>query len=388
VHIIETYALSCGVKIDKPYVYEHYSALPAEKYISFNKKIYPYYREVVELLEPELKKHNIRVIEVNAEGNSGETDIAVPKGLSFGQVAYIIKHSLLHFGEDEYFFDLAGYYDIPRVILFSNTYPNTTKPYWGSEEKQRILFTTGPYDKPSLSSDVNGNFVRYLKPEQIAKNVMDLLQIPWQTPYTTILAGPLYRPFHDALEIVPVSGSMEVNGRMSVLAIRMDYNFSEKFLADVLSKTRATVVTDKPINLNLLQALRNNIQEIFYLVDDKSDIQFVSDLAKLNLPYGVHSFQDGEEARALKEKFFDQCYVNQLLIPSFESKKELSDGLKGLSYKSAKRIIVGNKEYKSRYDMLADKPSLPSEISPCPEVPDKEFMKEIDFFFIVKPIQS
>ena len=65
---------------------------------------------------------------------------------------------------------------------------------------------------------------------------------------------------------------------------------------------------------------------------------------------------------------------------------ELKDGLKGLCYKSAKRVCHGEFEYKGQYEFFKKLPSKPNEFSPCPEDASEEFLRELAFFFIVKPI--
>lgn len=383
-HIIETYALSCGVKIDEPYVFEHYATIPAEKFISFNKSVYPFYREIIELIQPVLDKHGIKIVQLRANPQNVDADLAVPNNLSFGQWAYIIKHSLLHFGEDDFLFDLAGHYDIPRVIMFSNTYPNTTKPYWGSQDKERILFTTGKLKKPSLSADPNHNFVRDIKPEQIALNIMELLGIPWKPTFETLYAGARYSPYHNILELVPVNGGIDVQGPAASLAVRMDYGFDEQFLGNVISRHKTSIVTNKPIQMGLLHTFRANVMEVAYIVDNQNhDMNFIKELGKLNLPYGVLSYDINAE---LKEKFYEIGFVNQMKVPDLSQVPALKDGLKGLMYKSGKRVIDNKGEYKGYYDFKHNHPSKPNEWFACPENADKDFLKELDFFLIARPL--
>ena len=51
-HLVEQYALACGAKIDKPYIYEKFAPLPFNNYITFSPyskpaKNYDYWREVL-----------------------------------------------------------------------------------------------------------------------------------------------------------------------------------------------------------------------------------------------------------------------------------------------------------------------------------------------------
>jgi hypothetical protein len=380
-HLIETYALSCGLKIDKPYVFEHFTSIPFDRFITFNKKGYPYYLEVIELIQPELSKRGIQILQLKASAETKEAEAAVFDNLIFGQWAYLMKHSLLHFGEDEFLFDIAGYYDIPRVILYSNTYPSNFKPYWGSEEKQRILFNTGPHSKPTF--DANASFIHHIKPEDVAQNIIDLLHIDWKPPYKTIYAGPQYRPQHDIIEIIPdKSQPVELFGRVGSIGVRMDYNHDEQFLANVLERSKAAVICNKPVNMGLLQMMRTKITEIAYVVDINSDIQFARELGKLNLPYALLAYKQSNE---LKEKFFEVGIITNVITATIEDVKELKNGVKGLYYKSAKRVVHGKIEYKGEHQMVNKLPSKPDELSPCPEDVPEEWLREVSFFFAVKP---
>ena len=74
-HLVEQYALSCGVKIDKPFIDTSYFPISADKYITLHascriqSKTYDYYNDVVELIYPFLQKENIQIIQ-NTPNNS------------------------------------------------------------------------------------------------------------------------------------------------------------------------------------------------------------------------------------------------------------------------------------------------------------------------------
>jgi hypothetical protein len=385
-HLLETYALSCGLKINRPYVFENYTTVPFDRFISFNKVNYPYFPEVVQLIKPELDKRGIAILQLKANPQNIENDVAVFDNLQFGQYAYTIKHSLLHFGEDDFLFDLAGYYDIPRVIMFSNTYPASSKPYWGSPDKERILSSTGPWAKPSLNADPNQSFVRFIKPEQIAAAVMELLGIEWKAPYETVYPGTFYRAKHDIIELIPQKGTnVNLNGPVQSVTLRMDYQYDEQYLGNILQQTRASIVTDRPIPTPLIRALRPNIQEILYIVgEDGGNLDFARDLVRLNITHNVTTYQDKTSLKAITEKFFEICPVNQIPISNLADIKELRNGIKGLFYKSGKRIFLGQDECKSKFELANKMQSKPNDFSPCPDGDNTDFLKELEFFFLVK----
>ena len=69
-HILERYALSCGVKIDKPQIYTKFYPNNFGKYITLQAssgmeaKNYDLYQEVVEILSPYLSELGIQVVQI------------------------------------------------------------------------------------------------------------------------------------------------------------------------------------------------------------------------------------------------------------------------------------------------------------------------------------
>ena len=63
-HQVESYALACGAKIDKPFLYEHYFPTPSgveyitlQKEAKFPSRQYKYWQQVVDLIYPVLSKN-------------------------------------------------------------------------------------------------------------------------------------------------------------------------------------------------------------------------------------------------------------------------------------------------------------------------------------------
>lgn len=385
-HIVETYALDCGAKINKPSVYEKYVPLPFDKYISFHVKYYQYFPEVISLIENKLLENGISILQVKTVQGQEESKNTIPNSASFSENAYIIRNSLLHFGEDDYLFDICGVYDTPRLIIFSNTFPNTTKPYWGSESKQEIIQELGDFKKPSLSPDPNTNFVNKIYPEKIASKIMSLLGIEWKAPYKTLYIGNSYRAKHDMIEIYPENvGNININGFTSSIAARMDYRFDEPFLAGLLSKTKASIITNKGINFKILEAMKANIVQIAYMTDDDIDIKFAKDLGKLNLEYAVIFTGEEDKYKKQKEKIFDVQQLHHRPIFDVSKHKIFENGFDGLEFKSAKRLMRGGEEYKCFYSFSKNDKSNCNVFSKCPKDLNQDFIKEMDFFFITKP---
>jgi ADP-heptose:LPS heptosyltransferase len=72
-HLIEQYALSCGVKIDKPHIETCFYPIAENKYITLHAssgmqaKNYDYYNDVMEMILPHLNSQGIKVIQIGGK---------------------------------------------------------------------------------------------------------------------------------------------------------------------------------------------------------------------------------------------------------------------------------------------------------------------------------
>ena len=72
-HLLETYALSTGSKIKKPFILKKYFPLPVSKYITIQNssgmsgKCYDYFQDVVDFLYEDLKKNGYSIIQIGSK---------------------------------------------------------------------------------------------------------------------------------------------------------------------------------------------------------------------------------------------------------------------------------------------------------------------------------
>ena len=72
-HLIETYALNCGLKIDKPFMLEKFFPVDVENFITihpnskYTSKCYDYWQEVVDLIREPLKENNIDILQIGTK---------------------------------------------------------------------------------------------------------------------------------------------------------------------------------------------------------------------------------------------------------------------------------------------------------------------------------
>ena len=144
-HLVETYALNCGLKIGEPSIIEKFYPINLDKYITFHpnskydSKSYDYWQEVLDIIAPPLKEMGISIVQIGSKGDRPFNYAQHTQGsTNIGQVAYILNGAQLHLGVDSFPTHVASSYRKKIVCLYSNTYADIVGPYWG-DEKDHIL---------------------------------------------------------------------------------------------------------------------------------------------------------------------------------------------------------------------------------------------------------
>mgnify|MGYP001319618380 CR=1 FL=1 len=262
-HIIESFALNSGSKIDKPYIYESYAPLQwsTDRYItfqpfgtaSFDSRKYSYWEEVLDILRPIFNKNNIHIVQI---GSSGEPQIkgtmAMMGKTTLNQSAYLIKNAMLHLGIDSFGVHVASGYQKKIVALYSNMLPENSGPYWSDAKDVRLISSLKDDECPSYANQEHPKTIDRIKPEQVAEAVCELLDIEYTYEFETVYVGKHYA--QKRIEVVPTNqiGNWKDFG-VDSLILRMDKHFNEAVCASQLEKCACSLVTDKPIRLDLVK---------------------------------------------------------------------------------------------------------------------------------------
>jgi hypothetical protein len=386
-HILESYATSCGLKIDKPFIFEKFFPIPFDKYITlhgfakFNSRRYDYWEEVLDFISPVLGDHGINILQVggkeepklhNCINLNGQTNI--------NQLAYVVRRSLLHVGIDSFPIHLASAYT--KILgLYPNMFKEHSKPYWSKEEDVLLIEPDRNGHKPSYSANENPKVINNIKPEYIANKIFEMLGLKERINLTTILRGPNFNKIN--IEMIPNS-VIEING-IDTLLVRMDLYHNEQFLLEQLKRTKCNIVTKNPINIDILKSFKGKIEQIVYFIDENNDPLFVKSLQKIGLNCVLISEMSKEEVDKKKFDYLDFGFISQKLSPNptdIEKIKEI--GVQNLVYKSNKFLISEGKIYPS---VAAWKKNAPiSSLRPeyCGVIDSEEFWRDMENFYIFK----
>lgn len=357
-HLIERYATACGVKIDKPYIYETFFPLTVEKYISFQpfskypSKNYDYWEEVITIIFPYLQKENIHLVQIGAKNDKSlDRCINLCGQTSISQSAYIIKNGIMHLGADSFAAHIASGYNKKIVALYSNNNINNVKPYW-SRPRDLSLLSPQINKKPQYSVNEYPKTINIIKPELIALNILKMLNIEYKILPNTIYIGEDYT--NKTLEIIPDKRLDLSQIQIPNIVVRMDYLFNEEVLEYYLQNKKTIIITNKSINENLISKYKNNISQLVYVIEKDNDPNFAKALKKNTINTVYLSYLAENQLAEIKLDYMDYG----LIIKKDYPKSEIN--YSNNTYFKSSRIILSsegqfNSEYQWRTKDLSNK---------------------------------
>jgi hypothetical protein len=348
-HLAEEYAKSCGVKIGKPVLNPHYFPVLHDKYITIHndKKVqakeYDMWPDVIELIRPFLGE--IKIIQIGAFGEPTifGVDDHIPTS-SLKQSSYIIKNSLAHVGIDSVPVHIASAFDKPVVGIYAHTYANTCCPLWNDKSKFITIESDRGGNKPSFSLEEHPKTINFIKPEEIAQAVLDVLGIEEKINHKTIFIGNNYTS--KFLEVIPTS---EPRLMPSPIDVRMDIAHNEQNLSFIVRDYEVEVTLSKPIDKRFLACGR--IKKIAYK-SDRFDPEFCDLIKTHAIPHALICTSP-ETLSEEREKNFDLLinYLNEEEIILNNKKRIKVDDFSKVKIKSGKTIVVGQQAYETFFDL-------------------------------------
>ena len=180
-HIVECYALSCGLKIDKPIIEAEKIELPPEKYITFhgdcakgNTRSYEYWKDVLD----EIKDLGYKIVRIGQDTQEVVhecLDETYYQKTSLRQLAFLIKNSSLHLGYDSFPVHLASFYSKKIVALYS-LYASHSYPYWSDKRDIRLHEPDWKKYKPSFHYFEQTPIINTIDYQKVVASVKELLE--------------------------------------------------------------------------------------------------------------------------------------------------------------------------------------------------------------------
>lgn len=381
-HILEEYAKCLGTVGGSPVIEPHFFPIPDSKYItvetspeSFASLDYSYWSNVVDLIKSYYP--DISFVDVTHGKEKPHTcfDRAIKGACSYRQLSYIISKAEAHISVDSYTGHLASLHNVPCITLHAHTAESVSVPIWHkSKELHKSISGQKEGVKPCYSKVDPENLIDLIKPEEIALNVLDKLNIEHDLDsYSTVNIGKYYKD--EILEVVP-NFSPKNFTQKRLINLRCDYNYDLLIIKDWLD-FKLNLMTDKPIPIELIIQNRSNIAGITIFIKDESITpSYINQLNQSRISFGLVCPNE-EIISDVRLKFFESDVEEY----SINSKKDLDfheDICDNSFYHSNKTLISNNKEYKSKAHWLnAKKIKDDSLVIDCPE-----FWEEIEHFNI------
>lgn len=382
-HLVEEYAKNLGVKIGKPIFEPHYMPITDEKYITFHvdnkidSKYYEFFPETIDLLKNVVSQLGYKIYQIG-----GGEDPQLPNvdksflGFSRKQTAYIIKNAALHIGIDSFPVHLASVYDVPIIALYSHIYPQHAYPYWSSKEKIKLIEADRKGRKPSYHYQEKPKSINTIKPEEIVKNACELLGIGHTKSISTLYIGEQYST--PMIEIMPNFFGESPELKDKLLNIRMDYFFNEECLMHWASYYQVHIVSDQPINLEVLKRTKNKIKEITFLINDLEtfSLEYLESVKNIGIHF-VGLCQKKERLASIKDFYFD--FIIEEDKPTSEEKIKNFQNKENLKFLTKKDIFSNGKRYYSKAHVDSNQEALDKWGS---VVDSESFWKDLEHYYI------
>lgn len=384
-HLLERYALSCGVKIDKPFILDHYYPITLPKYIVFqtsgkgNSRQYDYWSKVFQYIKEYTK--DFPIVHVGVEGDQSVfgIDLDLRGKTTMKNLAYLVKNSSLYLGIDSFCAHLAGYYDKNIVGIYPYSYAQNSLPIWGDKKKQSIIEVDWAKEgKPSFQYNEVNKKVNTIMPEIIAKAALDKLGVKNDLHLVkSIFIGKEYH--NPTIEIIPDSDIYPVIIKDKTCNVRMDYVFNEKNLMKLATVSKVNIITAKEIDIDLLNLIKTKICGLNIIASNEISESYLNKVKSLGIKLNL-SAPFNEHWPELCEKFFD-FKLEKDEKPTKLKIKNISEIDENCIFNSEKIIFSEGKVYSCKLFWEKKQPKLDKRAK---VVDDQTFWQDSDYFYIYK----
>lgn len=375
-HLLIEYAKHLGVKTGRgPVLGEHFIPVPYEKYILIDISSpsqacqYPYWEEVVSLLRSSIP-NEIKICLIrdpNRNDFLGE-DFSF-NNLSIKQYSYVIRNSLAHICVYGFSHHIASAYNVPSVVMFPNNHPDYVRSIWS--ENTINLKADYKNGKPSFAASEESPVIYSIYPDTIVDSLSKLSpEICSPSEHNVHFIGESYS--HKLLEVIPdfFFNVEELQGRL--INVRMDLNFDEDILRKWLQNNRCSIISDRPLSLDLCRTFKRTLTFINFFCDAGQfpDVEYLQELKSLGVKFKLWSSLPADDVKDELNKYFNFDF-DLIDLPDGWPKNFPEDGF----FISKKKIFCKNGIFYSRAHFESMDRSNKV-------IKSLDFLKEIQHFYI------
>ncbi len=384
--LAQSFSLNCGLKLDKPFIFQAPYALPFEKYIIFHNssgndnKNYAYFQEVIDLIIPFLKENDIHIVQLGGQNDPAlEYCFPLQGKTSIHQTAYLIKNALLTIGNDSMPVHMAGALEAPVVGLYGPTSSQVHGPYWNDPDKTVLIDSHRNGNAPSFHFNENPKTINFITPEEVLNAITKLVGLK-PINLESLHFGSKYG--QKVIEVVPNSIVPQGFIPNAPLNIRYDFQPNANVLAAQLQIRKGLIITDVPIDINLLRAFKPNIIGMAYEINEKHDATFIHEVQHLGIPVKLFTKWTNEQLNPIKLDYMEIGIIDPektLSKDDLEKKHKINSDT---FFKSRKVLLSNGKFYLSKIHYKLDRPMPHLNANESNVIDLPEFYEESDYFYI------
>jgi len=377
-NLLKSFKTTTGLEPGKAHIYEKIFPLPFNDYIILEtqsidpNKNYCFWSRIIELIKPILAEKNINIIHFIDDKRYHFDDVYIDGSVLLAQKTYLLNHAKLFCGASKIYSLICSEYGIKQCYLKYDYYLDNVS------EQENVIdsdFKRKNFVNPTPST------INNIRPEEIAKKIIKML-FNYEPEFdNTISIGRVYAT--QSIEIIPDNVFNIKSDGKNEMVIRMDYLFSEENLDKQLDLLAGSVVTNKPINKNILARHKRKIKKLYYKIEKDSDADFVDLLESLGIEFELITSLPEEELNKEKIKYMDFKKINRLNILDLK----FLDGLdkSKVYFKSNKIVVKSGKTFCSRWHAKAaiSSENVRNSKSEVPPYIDESFKEEADYFYFL-----
>jgi hypothetical protein len=336
-------------------------------------QIYDYSPEVLSIISKELSLLNIEIVQVGDLSDPlVPNSIDLRSQLTIRQLAYLIKNSKLCITSNILTAKLCRVYKKDLILLGSNFPSKMIKPDFDEVLYIEPELKTAKWNYKQEEWPKN---INHIKPEIVAKAILQKLGISNAINYKTLYIGDKYGPRF--LNFIP-DNIFPKELASNVFNFRLDIVNNPQYLPYASKVSQIDITTKTSFDLSKLNIA--NIKSIIYFCDKDIDINFVKECISKLINIGIIC-EDEEALNEVRFKCLGICTVYKKIKEKPLDILETRDTF----FKCNRVYISNNKTYASIYHYKNDL-ELTSSVVKLDDsfINDKDFLENKDYTLIFK----